>query len=210
MGWREDRLRIAEAIPAAIPRIIDGQRKKVLAVEDRLPAWRMATRELESMLADLHAVADLNGKTAYHHGRIQLEQRPRFLHVLHALAHGNVDPVFPEHGAEWCEEMLRTVADVDDGIATRLGRAFREAGIRVVPRDNRIALKRCRGIASNQPGSAVRVVLDDPPEEVVAVLLGWSGDGCIAYTGTGEALLEPERIPGAVALLDGPNPSETV
>jgi hypothetical protein len=211
--WRAQRLAIAEELPAAVPRIIDGQRKRVFAAEDRLPARRLAPAAVASVLEAEDVVADGNGKTRYHHGLIRLEPRPKALHVLHAIAHSRVDPVFPEHGAEWCAEMLKLMnRHLGGQEMLRLRKEYGRRRIRWDPANNDLALRRCRGIARNHPGSVVRIVQDDPPEETIAILLGWADGGALAYTANGDALLEPSRlryisqhvhVPEAVALMGG-------
>lgn len=188
-------------LPLVAPKVIDAQLGRVARAERSVPHGpRVPKRRLLELLevGGFIAYEEREGiEVTYEAGKVYTTKHPRELHVVHAIAHRKTPAVFPAHGAEWAGTMLRLTAKLAPKIEGPLRRAFEREGVQTDPAAaNRRARDHCRGIARNIPGALVRVVLAEPPEEVVGLVLASdaNADRVRFEAGDGPVELEGSRI----------------
>lgn len=184
------------------PRVSDSQRAKVSEAEASLGASAScsleAARRLCSRFDDAPTVQAVDsGGVAYHRDRGLIEVGPEstLRWLLHALAHHLTPPTFPAHGTEWCLTFLGLVGEYEAAeAAERLRAEMLERGCHLDAADRmRRVRKVATGAANKEPGVLARVVLADPPADVLCQLLAVHDDGLRVRLPSGDETLPWER-----------------
>lgn len=192
-------------LPPEAPTISDAQRARVLAAEASVasaPAglvWARRTVERVTIGADVASLAvQLAEATSYDRGRslLELSQQATKAAVLHQLAHHLTSPTFPSHGVEWVGHFLG-LAERYVGVAA--AREYRAAFEReqvhseVADRVRRVR-KSAIGVANKECGALTRLIVDDPPEDIVCQLLSVDRAGLLIRTVGGDLHVPNERL----------------
>lgn len=117
--------------------------------------------------------------------------------VLHELAHHLTSPVFPSHGIEWIGSFL---ALIERFICVDLAREYRaefesRKDIHTTAKDRiEVVRKRVRGNCNREPGVLTRLVIDNPPEQLLGQLLEVTREGLRMRTISGERTIANEQL----------------
>jgi hypothetical protein len=171
--------------------VSDFQRKKLVDAEERV--WRAAegVPDLNSILSDDRVVhisdevcsalgerlvrVELDDDAqhlSYWHADARLILPPwarRPLPVLHALTHHVVNPIFPEHGAEYARQLLVVLERFGSpDLAARMRAEFDAMQVHYDPAVRARRVRRSAVFAANnERGVLAELILDDPPEAIL-------------------------------------------
>lgn len=192
------RSELALALPASAARVIDSQLRRVSKAEAEVRSRKLDKAGIDRLLeaAGVGAEEAPDGVLAACEGaHVQLARGAREVHVIHCVAHLRTDGVFPPHGAQWARTMLQCCAELAPHLLTKLTETFVRHDVSIDPTEAADrALRRISAAAHRYPSALVRVILDDPPESVVGLLEGDSGDSFELLTGRGSVRLEATRL----------------
>jgi hypothetical protein len=169
------------------PPISDWQRNKVIAAEDEVAAGlgRVGAAEAAALARRAAEVAGLPEpvvsidegapwRVGHRGGAVELAGLAWApTDVLHAVAHSGIPDAFPPHGAEFAAALVGLCERLCPEAAGPLAAAMDARGVH---RDARERVARARRTAvyatGKESGVLSRIVLDGPPEVVVAQLYG--------------------------------------
>lgn len=135
--------------------------------------------------------------TAYRRGRpLDLRDGATLPELLHHVAHHATHPVFPPHGVEWAAEFLAQLERwLGPAYSAAYRNAFEEHGVHFTP-EPRISMsrKRAKFSVNKEHGVLCRIVVDDPPEDLIVQLLSVDAGGFLVVDDHGERYLPNDRL----------------
>lgn len=184
------------------PTVSDTFRAKVTQAEEAsLPSTSLSPTRVERLVSQAAAVLgceaprlDFTGGSQVKYLRSGLivcgERAPR-CSVVHAVAHHATDPLFPAHGIEFINNLVKAAGKDGKKLEAELDRlkVHRLPGQRVA-----VVRKRATGAANREPGVLVRVVLDEPAQVVLGQLLAVDEAGLLVRDETGDWVLANHRL----------------
>lgn len=189
-------------LPAVPPSIPDWQKKRVLEAEEAARA--RVQRGLGSWVEDLQpelgiTVRMADGDAAEYWRSSETLVLGRQCHPMlaaHEAAHHLVDPVFPLHGAEWAQVYLNLLRiHLGDEVRSVMAEEFEARQVHCSVDDRKRRVRKGAIFATNkEPGALARVILDEPPQELVCQLMRVVDDGVEVRDLGGEHVLDWDRM----------------